>query len=75
MSDFGPDFDPAEERRVLRKSLPWVALVLLSGGLLMAGLKLRRDPAGNWLMGVGIVGTVAGLVVVVRINARPPGTQ
>jgi hypothetical protein len=75
MNDFGPDFDPAEERRVLRKSLPWIGLVLLSGGLLMAGLKLKRESAGNWLMGSGIVGSLVGLAAIVRINARPPGSQ
>lgn len=75
MNDFGPDFDPAEERRVLRKSLPWIGVMLLSGGLLMAGLKLKREPAGNWLMGGGVVGSVLGSVMVVRINARRPGSQ
>lgn len=69
------DFDPAEERRVLVRSLPWLAVTLVGGGLLMAGLKLRGQSLGTALMAAGVLLSIAGLAGLVVINASPPGTR
>ncbi|HMO25994.1 MAG TPA: hypothetical protein PKB10_06965 [Tepidisphaeraceae bacterium] len=67
-----PDFDPIEERRVFLRSLPWLILTLLGGGLLMAGFRIRGQAISGVLMLVGIAISIVGLAMLLWINSRPP---